>query len=225
MQRTLRFFNILLFVGYSILFASCGIENYIYLTPVTAITKTADTISVTLPLFSDQPVDYFSGYMIYYKIYTSTNNLTSSIESSNFGDINSSMSTDYSKLSPYISTDSFNSINMYVFFNSIGFSQLQLYNTDINNLLKTINNFKLQKNQFELDLENSNSSNSYTLIRINKEAFKYKTDISGDDVVVIDNHSTAYAMFVIFTYGVDEYGSPIFSRPSLLGVLQLPNSE
>lgn len=202
---------------------SCGIENYIYLTPVTAITKTADTISVTLPLLSDQPVDYFSGYMIYYKIYTSTNNLTSIIESSNFNEINSTMSTDFSKMSPYVSTDSFNSINMYVFLNSIGFSQLQLDNTDIISLLKTINNFKIQKNQIELDLEYS--SNSYPLIRINKETFKYKSDISGDDVVVIDNHSTAYAMFIIFAYGVDEYGSPIFSRPSLLGVLQLPQPQ
>lgn len=221
--NNMKYISIFLLCFSFIFLNSCGIENYIYLTPVTAITKTADTISVTLPLLSDQPVDYFSGYTIYYRIYTSQNNLTSIIESSNYGDINSAMSTDYSKLSPYISTDSFNSINMYYFFNSIGFSQLQLDNSDMINLLKTINNFELQKNENGLILKNS--SNNYSLIRINKETFIYKSALSGDDVIVIDNHSTAYAMFVIFAYGVDEYGSPIFSRPTLLGVLQLPASE
>jgi hypothetical protein len=58
----------------------------------------------------------------------------------------------------------------------------------------------------------------------NNPPFTYTSEIAaGSDVNPIEGHTTAYALFFIFAYGVDEYGASIFSRPTMLGVLQLPN--
>ena len=71
------------------------------------------------------------------------------------------------------------------------------------------------------------NSASYPLVRnvLDSPLFVYSSNISGNDVIHSENHTTAYAVFFIFAYGVDEYGSSIFSRPTMLGVLQLPNQQ
>jgi len=208
-------------------FSSCGIEDYIYLAPVPSPSQTSqDEIPVVLPN-SDQPDTYFLGYSIYYKIYKSKFTPPEVITSSNFKDINETMATDYSRLAPYLSADTIASINMNAFFNSLNFYPLNTTNGNIVSLLNgTINSFSLQKTNDGFVM-NSNSVN-YPLVRSvpNNPPFTYTPEIDGSDVInLIEGHTTAYALFFIFAYGVDEYGSSIFSRPTMLGVLQLPNQQ
>lgn len=96
-MKSCRFFSRFLLVFYIFIISSCGLENYIYLAPVTAITAQNDSITVNLPN-GDQPSLYFKGYKIYYKIYTSEKTFTSVITSANFSDINKIMASDFSKL-------------------------------------------------------------------------------------------------------------------------------
>jgi hypothetical protein len=221
---------------FGVIISSCGLENYIYLAPVTAITAQNNSISVTLPN-GDQPSLYFKGYKIYYKIYTSSKTYTSVISSANFSEINSTMNSDYSKIAPYLSTDSVASINMDVFFSSssYGLNFYPLYynennsNLEISKLLDGSEStfiLKKDKNEFKIELS---TPYSFSLRRsiANYPAFTYNSsDMSNDaDVAYISNNTTAYALFFIFAYGVDEYGSSIFSRPTMLGVLQLPNAN
>lgn len=228
MERHRRFLPKLFVFLTVVVFSSCGIENYIYLAPVPSPNQTfQEVIPVILPN-SDQPDIFFSGYSIYYKIYTSTfKPPTTVITSSNFKDINETMATDYSRVAPYLSADTIASINMNAFFNSLNFYPLNTTNGNIVSLLNgTINSFSLQKTNdgFVNDgfVMNSNSV-SYPLVRTNNSPFTYTSEIAGSDVNPIDDHTTAYALFFIFAYGVDEYGASIFSRPTMLGVLQLPN--
>lgn len=228
MERHRRFLPKLFVFLTVVVFSSCGIENYIYLAPVPSpIQNSPDVIPVVLPN-GDQPGTYFSGYSIYYKIYTSsTSVITTVISSSAFNNINQVMATDYSRVAPYLSADTIASINMNAFFNSLNFYPLNTTNGNIVSLLDgTISSFILQKTNdgFVNDgfVMNSNSV-SYPLVRTNNSPFTYTSEIAGSDVNPIDDHTTAYALFFIFAYGVDEYGASIFSRPTMLGVLQLPN--
>ena len=208
---------------------SCGIENYIYLAPVTSLSQGVSAISVTLPN-ADQPDVYFKGYKIYYKIYLSSFLVISVITSSDFNKINPAMWTDYEKIAPFLTSDSINSMNFDDFFkNKLNFYPLQVENYDITSLLTTPNNsFKLEKDS-NLYLSISETE-SYMLKRsasTNSEnnEFLYTESIIGDDVVLSDDYNTAYVLFFIFAYGVDEYGSPIFSRPTMLGAFELPHNQ
>ncbi|WP_304222708.1 hypothetical protein [Gracilinema caldarium] len=207
------------------LFMSCGIDNYIYLAPVSSINRSIDTITVSLPN-ADQPEDFFLGYKIYYKIYLSTQTFTSVIATSDFVALNTILNSDYSKISPYLSTDSVVSINMDSFFkDTLAYYQLKVANNDLQSLLAATslnNSFTLQKTNSSLSI--IISSNEYNLQRSvsdNSSVFAY-LGITGNDVVTLDNHSTGYVVFYIFAYGTDEYGASIFSKPAFLGVLQLP---
>jgi len=223
-ERLLRFFPKFLIYVTVVVFSSCGIENYIYLAPVSPPNQTSqDEIPVILPN-GDQPDIFFSGYSIYYKIYTSTTQPpTTVITSSNFKDINETMASDYSKIAPYLSADAVYSINMDAFFSGLNYYPLNIKDGTIVSLLNGTNSFfSLQKtNEFVINI----NSASYPLVRSvpNRPPFVYSSEIAGNDVNLIDSHTSAYALFFIFAFGVDEYGASIFSRPTMLGVLQLPN--
>lgn len=209
---------------------SCGIENYIYLAPVTSLSQEVSAISVTLPN-AEQPDDYFTGYKIYYKIYLSFTSLTSIITSSDFGNINPVMSSNYAQIAPYMTSDSIISMNFDDFFknpNTLNFYPLQLEGVDdITSFLTTPNNsFKLEKDSNNLYM--TISETKYPLKRSagsENNVFLYTESITGDDVVPRDDYNTAYVLFFIFAYGVDEYGSPIFSRPTMLGAFELPSDQ
>ena len=217
--------------------SSCGIENYIYLAPVTSISRTIDTISVTLPN-GDQPDVFFSGYSIYYKIYKSSRNLTTVISTADFSSINKTMASDYAKIAPYLSTDALSAINMDAFFTSSSYGltffklQTQTESENIDNLLNGSNSSFAIKTDDTSGLVIEISSTKYTLVRSVSNSqtpnkFIYSDNLSGDDVIVSEEGppTTAYVLFFIVAYGVDEYGSPIFSRPAMLGVLQLPQNN
>lgn len=111
--------------------------------------------------------------------------------------------------------------------NGLNFYPLYVNNNNIAVLLDGTNSaFSLKKEDNGLSIT---ITTSYTLQRsiTNYPGFIYNSsDISDDsDVADLDNDTTAYVLFFIFAYGVDEYGSSIFSRPSMLGVLQLPNAS
>lgn len=207
------------------LLISCGIDNYIYLAPVSSINRSVDTISVSLPN-ADQPDDYFLGYKIYYKIYLSTQTFTSVITTSNFASLNNALNSDYSKISPYLSTDSVVSINMDSFFKDTLYYQLKVANNDLQSLLAATSltySFTLKNTKSNLSITiGDNDYNLQRNVNDNDSLFKYSEQIIGNDVATVYNHSTGYVVFYIFAYGTDEYGASIFSKPALLGVLQLP---
>ena len=242
-----RLFPVLLL---SIAFGACGIDDYIYLDPVTKTDwrPSLQRISFTLP--SDQTEDYFDNYVIYYRLYpSSVNKLGISFSEGDFSSINASMYSDYSRIYPYSTADDEAPVSLQSLFeNSLVYKELYLGASvaskdglgtitgeiDAGTLLtedvagKTLS--------IDFDLANVGAPHpclimdgvKYRLLRRGSTAapkptrdFLYYSGMSGEDFEGSAQDNT-YAVFYIVAKGTDLSFSTILSRAAFLGALQLP---
>jgi hypothetical protein len=94
-------------LGVALLLAACGIEDYIYFYPVTQYINRPSTVDKALNYWSfktrdvdnvdGENADYFKGFEVYYKIYTSPSTLSSDVSAIDSNNENNP-STSYSYL-------------------------------------------------------------------------------------------------------------------------------
>lgn len=202
-----------LFIILGVVFFSCGIEEYIYLFPVSNVSVNGvSSITITTPDQSSV-ASYFDRYLIFYRIYLSDKNL-SSVSSSDLSSINTAMASHYSYFSIYTSTANYSvvSYNMSDIFNQKGFYELSVTDSSVTLTSDTPVTFTLTLNSGL-----RYKSRSFSKSDINKNG-------NDDEDVEGDANTTgqyAYVMFYIIAFGTDTGGSAIYSNPTWLGVLKI----
>jgi len=229
--RTGRLLSAVAGLSAALFFSSCGIEDYLYLNPVSTYSAYPTYLSFTLP--ADQPVEYFRNYRIYYRIYTSDTGPTgATIGISDIG--NSAMVSDYNALAPYLSS----SENAPVYVQSLledqlGYHDLSVAGENIADLLdindKTLTlDFDPTSNGFgvcALTIEGVGYETLRSVINPQPDGtFNYSRDLAADGNADIEDggDAYAYAAFVIVAVGIDSNASIVFSAPTFLGILSLP---
>ncbi len=230
MQLKTRLFSPAFMIVLSLGFLSCGIENYLYLNPVSSYSAYPTYLSFTLP--ADQPSGYFKNYRIYYRIYTSATGPTgATIGVADIG--NAALVSDYNALAPYFSS----SENAPVYVQSLledqlGYYDLALAGVDITELLAEndkaltldfdpVNIF----NEVVLTIDGTGYAARRSVINpIPDSTFYYSNDLaeSVDADIEDGGDGYAYAAFVIVAVGIDSNASIVFSAPTFLGTLNLP---
>lgn len=90
----------------SVLLHACGIDTYVYLTPVQNISVYTNTMHTSFRLPDNQDPIYCSKYVIYYRIYRSKTVWTSiSLDSTSYATINSQLSRDYNSIATNITDE------------------------------------------------------------------------------------------------------------------------
>lgn len=220
---------------------SCGIDNYLYLYPVSSITGFSDgRIRFTLPPEQASLGDYFRSYRIYYKIYKSPNSIEHN--STSFSTINSALNSHYNTFSSYLSGTDNAPLNIVNIFEGEprAYHVLEYANKDnplsgpsIHGKTAVID-FDVENNiEPVLILESTErfpvtrSSSVIQLQPQNNRSFFYNSSVfSGSDVQENAEGSVfAYAAFYIMAIGLDDNMSNAYSSPSYLGLLRLPVSE
>ena len=123
----------------SLLHFSCGIEDYLYLRPVSSgdirIRQNTDAV-VVLPNFSTTEYYYFTNFAIYYRIYLSDMSETAEISSvDSMSRINPSLASDYSAMQTYTDSDSIGSTAIATQFRNRNYYTLELEGANINTVL------------------------------------------------------------------------------------------
>ncbi len=226
---------------------ACGIDDYIYLDPVTDTDwrPSDQRISFTLP--SDQN-EYFDNYVIYYRLYpSSVSKIGIAFTTGDFSSLNTSMYSDYSNIYPYSTEDDEAPVSLEALFTKLGYKELSfgtsvatkdglgsisgevgvetLLTEDAAGKTLTIdfNLSVLQKAHPSLILDGT----AYRILRENASEtlpsrdFLYYASMKGGD---FEGNALAntYAVFYIVAKGTDLSFSTILSRAAFLGALQLP---
>ena len=237
MKKTKAFFG-LIFV---LLLGSCGLETYVYLNPVEIITINGVIgASVTLPS-SQQP--QFRNYMIYYRIYLANRSESTFATELQINNVNTVLYQHYKSLARYTSNDNVSSTAIGTVFGNLGYYSLFVSPDGTNGkplgdvlnaptggtIWLDFTDSKIPSLEFPLGV-------LYELFRADKfenqssRLFTYNDDLAnsnttnsdvqgktGDDPVI-----GAYVSMYIVAFGIDENFSPVYSRPTHIGIFQLP---
>jgi hypothetical protein len=228
----------------TVIFGTCGIDDYIYLAPVSRDTITVEInyVKIPLPNQSGPSGDYFRNYEIYYRIYVSGRMEVGSIGEGLLSTISSSLYSDYSTMLPYTNVETSTATNV-----GTVFSNLKYFPLDFENI-----NYELRQNHaITLDFSPSvpepsvidSSGESYPLVRssqvtnpapnnryflnnsdLNNNANAVATrnaDVQGNSTITAERY-TYVALYIVAT-GRDSNYSPIFSKPTFVGVFLLPD--
>ncbi|MDR1127236.1 MAG: hypothetical protein LBL06_03805 [Treponema sp.] len=234
------------------LFASCGLEDYLYLYPVPLSNITVQLNSrATIRLPSSDNYDSVSNFhfTLFYRIYISDMPYDS-ISTSDYNRLNSTLASDYNALLPYTDTSSTSTTNVSAVgtvFRNRNYYALEFESGNIDSALgsgaggRTIELDFLQ-NQGFIPAMNIDAT-SYRLYRSNgsgnfsPEPDRYfrasddltdtakATSLVNADVVPVSGTPPdrhAYAAFYITASGMDGNFSPVYSAPTFVGVLRLP---
>lgn len=233
---------------------SCGIEDYVFLIPVPASDiKVEEVNSKATIILPDITASYYFNYFtIYYRIYISNVNVPS-INDGNLGSISATLQQDYNAFQPYVNSNSNNAgASIRNLFVNRKYQTLVLENADIErdilsasasrktiilDFIKTadklppalvIDNtrYVLRRNGSGLllpadDLRFFNSTTLNTTV---------PTETTNVDVANItgtgasDTRYTYVALYIVLA-GTDLNFSPIFSAPTFIGILHLPDQS
>jgi hypothetical protein len=227
---------------------SCGIDDVIFLEPV----ESSDVFVTSLTngelrLPRNDSNSYFQNYMIYYRIYTSNFNAPGTPSSSqDLNNINQKLESDYASLSNYTNENSTSTSNMDTIFETRGYYQLyaSVDNTNgiaMNDLLdspsdRVLINLSFTNPSSPPIMTVSKNTNTYVLFRVPNK-FTVLPDrliilsddlidkVSSDtnkDVSLGTNSEYAYISLYIIACGIDNSYSTIYSRPTHVGIFQLP---
>jgi hypothetical protein len=243
------------FVVCFLLFFSCGIEDYPYLYPVPAgnIRRELNTkVEIQIP-DDNSTNNYFTHFVIYYKIYISdaSDAIVEIPSTSNFFIINSTLASDYNQISPYISNSSMGGSSIPNLFRNRNYYPLKLENGDIDLILsnsvlnrKLIINFGSNRNPYlVLDVDSGTGGND--LLRNSSAGFQLMPDgyfVNSNDIrnpnyinaANINNDvadkpnaspSNSYvAMFIVATGFDSRTYAGLYSSPNFVGVFKLPDN-
>lgn len=240
---------LLFFVSLLLIFSSCGIDNYLYLYPVTQVSAIGTNyISWYLP--STQVSGYFKYYRIYYRLYKSHTTVSSSIAPGDFNTINTTLYSDYLKIAPYFNLTTNAPVYVQsIFEDQLHYLELSLDGTSLSNVLNDSIPGSASKIALDFSLSSSNTvpvltlyglTNTYyyNLLRsvtnptpTSDAGYFYYSDAlynSTSDADIASDTTTGtstyiYGAFYIVAVGKDDNGSTVLSSPTLLGVVQLPH--
>ncbi len=129
-------------VVFSLIFLSCGIEEYIYLAPVPGEFNSQSGDNVTIPSLpnSSSQSSYFTNYSIYYRIYLSNEYFPAEIpkEENTYTSINPSLYSDFRYIEPYTITDDDTTMspsNVYSTFRNRNYNTIAVEGINIETLL------------------------------------------------------------------------------------------
>lgn len=216
-----------------ILAVSCGIDNYLYLYPVTNI-WVRDQAYASFVLPSDQAdlEDYFTGYRIFYRIYASNNSVAGVIGSSQYAAVNPRLAGHHAVFASYFKAEDNAPNYIQSVFENAGYHILE-YGEGERPLTGTAVHGKTAAVDFlyepsaVLSIEGSiyrlkRSQGASGLNPPGEYLLKYSPDLAGSDVEPnAEGSAYAYAALYILAQGRDDNGSLAYSAPNLIGVFEL----
>ena len=236
------------------LFVSCGIEDYPYLYPVPTGNVTNDfnysaTVIIPGDNFGNQ---YFTNYLIYYRIYISNYYTQSPLkDDNNYTNINTSLNTHHTQVEQYIGNDNMGSSQVASLFRNINYYSLALEGANIDNILSGGSGQTELVIDFSRDTETIpyltiGGGTRYRLLRSidrgntpkpDNRYFLHTPDLVNEDNIAssvinsdISDRSSSTAerdytyisMYIVAT-GIDpQTFTQIYSSPTQIGVLILP---
>jgi hypothetical protein len=246
-------------VAFSMLFfsaVSCGIEDYLYLVPVSEVSiRRPNTMAiVTLPNFSTIEYKNFTNFSLFYRIYVSDRNefFPDPYEYSILSNINSALASDFSALSSYTSSNTGTVItDLRSQFSNRKYYAIELQGTTVENVLSSSVlgseislDFSIERAPVLIVQPGTASERIYTLRRTSGEGnffprpgdrlFFNTSDLNSSEYAVATiNNDVAdktsatgqrytYVSIYIVTTGRDSNYTPIYSRPTHVGIFSLP---
>lgn len=220
-----------------IFITSCGIDSYVFLSPVEYITFESTNTRTTFRLPNSQD-DHCLNYKIFYKIYLSkSDNLN--IDEDGLWEISDKLSNDSNKTHVYseeesLITSAVNYLLLY-FKNVMYFNENNNEEPYVNLLTKDFLGADFKGAELVIDFLNdpptiSYGETTYTLHRgvtVDKEdlPFLYNSGFteSNKDYDILENetYKSAWVLLVIVGEGFDDNFSPIYSAPRRLGIFKL----
>ena len=225
------------------MFGSCGLENYVYLNPVVDILKPLGGIgtiaSITFP--SQQPQDEFRNYMIFYRIYLSDEPVPPTFTGvpSQLIPVNTELANHYSFLERYTSDDTISAVPIDSIFRNRGYFPIYaspdgVIVRPLQNILYTASgtiHLSFFSDPYPSFLDTFNIK--YFLFRASNTSrpdrtFNYSSQLNNDtNIDVQQNTGTgttncAYVSMYIVATGIDGNYTPLFSRPTHIGIFPLP---
>ncbi|MDR2758555.1 MAG: hypothetical protein LBB78_04175 [Spirochaetaceae bacterium] len=221
--------RLLYIIGVTLLFLSCGVDDYIYLDQVSrdTITVTLNTMA-TVRLPPQSSSTYFKNYSIYYRIYVSGNSLEVTIEEGMLSTVSSYLSGDYSAIQPYTNPDTSTSTNVGTLFSNRKyyaldnpFPQGTTLTIDFTTAtaIPTINGSPILRSSAVYnpapDQYFRNDSDLYSAENTTRNV-DVQPGTGGTGQMY-----TYVSMYVV-AVGVSDNYSTIFSKPTFIGVFRLP---
>ncbi|MDR0554960.1 MAG: hypothetical protein LBG76_09225 [Treponema sp.] len=240
----------LFFLG--LFFCSCGIEDYLFLYPVDKgnIHLELNTrATINLPALNTNEYYYFTNFTLYYRIYISDRSLTNEINTyEDRNGINSALSSDYSVIEPYASSENVTVSNVGSLFSNRRYYALQLESANIDRVLGTgslgrqitleFDPFpgtrpSLTIEQQTYPLIRSTGNGSFSPVPTNRYFFNAPELNRSENVIATINADVAdktnvsgprytYVSLYIVVTGSDSNYTPIYSRPTFVGIFRLP---
>jgi hypothetical protein len=242
----------LLFLG------SCGIEDYLYLYPVSPgnIWVELNTLAeINLPDIDLDDYYYFNYFTLYYRIYVSDIPVSGTIQLSRtaLSRINPALYNDYAALEPYTNNESSVSTSVASLFRNRNYYPLALQSAAIEDVLASNSLGKILRLDFaqtpgtypSLQIIGPSGVARYVLYRSTgggvfsprpNRYFLNAADLSRNDYLNTNfNADTArnssmygsdrhtYVSIYIVVTGIDMNISPIYSRPTHVGIFRLPD--
>lgn len=233
---------------------SCGIEDYTFLIPVPAGNiKVEEVNSKATIILPDITANYyFNHFIIYYRIYISNVDVPS-INDGNLGSISATLQQDYNAFQPYVNSDSNNaSASIRNLFVNRKYQTLALEGADIErdilsdsaagktiilDFIKTadklppalvIDNtrYVLRRNGSGLLLP-ANDLRFFNSTELNTTIPTETTNVDVANITRTDTSGTRYtyvALYIVLA-GTDPNISPIYSAPTFVGILHLPDQS
>ncbi|MDR1398299.1 MAG: hypothetical protein LBJ41_00030 [Treponema sp.] len=231
---------------------SCGIEDYAFLSPVDAgniRVELSSRATIILPYITD---DYFNHFTIYYRIYISNVNVES-INDGSLGSINTTLQQDYNAFQPYVNSNSNNaSASIRNLFVNRRYQTLALEEADIEqdilsdsaagktillDFIKTADNLPpalvINDTRYVLRRNGSgrlvpeNDWRFFNSTALNMTAPTDTTNVDVANITGTDTSGTRYtyvALYIVLA-GADSNFSPIYSAPTFIGILHLPDQS
>jgi hypothetical protein len=232
-----------LFYACFLLFSACGMDEYYYLEaiPQGNINQyQTNRVSANLPA-SYVSLSYFTGFSVYYHIYTSSHSDPGvTIYEGDLQVINSSLYSDYIGIKPYTTRETASSTSIDTLFSRYRYYPLELEGANIDLVLSSggititidfpspLGNSILTAGSSSYIILRSNGNGRFTL-RPSDGYVNYYTDLTAEtDNLNINADVTGgtapycYISLYIVVAGIDPNNlSPIYSNPTWLGVYSL----
>ncbi|MDR1143799.1 MAG: hypothetical protein LBK77_06225 [Spirochaetaceae bacterium] len=231
---------------------SCGMEDYVYLEPVTSAYSTAVSSAViTTPSNSST---YFRYYTIFYRIYISDLDLSGISSDAERRNINPALASHYNTLDPYTTSDNispsaigtvFNNLRYYPLYGSLDQSgEIPMYQILDNRSAETIRLDFTDTSAGPFMTTTYSPGSTFFLFRAGgftqrPDRLFYHSSGSGnlsDDSIISSTVNTdverktnisasqryTYVSMYIAAEGIDSNYTVIYSRPKHIGIFRLP---
>ncbi|MDR1029537.1 MAG: hypothetical protein LBL76_01540 [Treponema sp.] len=234
-------------------FSSCGIEDYAFLYPVSGYIEVELNSKATITLSLAEVSEYLTHFTLYYRIYISAVPLQGRISQGDLSTLNPSLDTDYRAIWPYTANaDTTISTSVGSLFRNRSYQSLTVEGADIENLLspnsrnKTITLDFIQVpgsipvliiDDVSYNLRRSTGDGLFNPVPqdryfINTPELNTNANVSSGvnaDVAALsgstaDVRFTYVALYIVAT-GTDANFSPIYSAPTFIAILRLPEQE